>query len=89
MHFRTKAHNIHGWGELSDSLTVVASSMPEQGLSPLITIVDLNVKISWTAPNDNYDQISSYIVKIAHGGLETFEEETTYCDGSDSTITSL
>jgi hypothetical protein len=89
MHFRAKAHNIHGWGELSDQLTEVASSMPDQGLSPVITIEDLNVKISWTAPNDNYAQITSYVVRIAHESSETFEEETTYCDGSDAMITQL
>lgn len=65
MHFRAKAHNIHGWGEYSDPLSVVVSSMPEQPLPPVITIDNLDVKISWTAPDNNFGQISSYIIKIA------------------------
>ena len=83
VNFRAKAHNIHGWGELSEPLTVVASTMPDQPEPPVISIEDLNVKISWSAPNNNYAQISSYIIKIANEAKDSFEEQTTYCDGSD------
>ena len=66
MLYRARAHNIQGWGQYSDTLSVVVSSMPEQPIPPAITIEDLNVRIAWTAPNNNFNQISSYIIMINH-----------------------
>ena len=66
MLFRAKAHNIQGWGQYSEPLSVVVSSMPEQPIAPVITIENFDVRISWTAPNSNFGQISSYIITINH-----------------------
>ena len=49
----------------------------------------LNFKISWTAPNRNYGEITNYIVKIAHSGSPLYSQELTNCDGSDPTIVAL
>lgn len=87
--FRAKASNIHGWGLMSDPLVVISSSVPEKPIPPVITIENLDVKISWTQPNDNHGQISSYIIRIAAEGTDTFTEETVNCDGSEIMITQL
>lgn len=42
-HFRSKAHNQHGWGEMSNELTVLSSGVPEQPAAAIVTIVNRNV----------------------------------------------
>jgi hypothetical protein len=46
------------------------------------------VKISWTAPNSNYDSITSYKIEILDSTDTVWNTETTYCDGSNSIILS-
>lgn len=43
--FRTKAHNINGWGLLSDSLTIISSSVPDKPLPVDVSLVNQNVEI--------------------------------------------
>jgi hypothetical protein len=83
MHYRVKAHNIHGWGAFSEPLTVISSSMPDQPTAPTITIEDLSAKIAWIEPNYNYGSVTSYIIKIAAEASDVFTEELVNCDGSD------
>jgi len=86
LNFRVSAQNIHGWGETSDLLTFVSSSMPEQPLAPATFLsedpLDQNLLISWDAPINNFGQIERYIVKVAAEGTDDFYEELQHCDGS-------
>ena len=79
--FRFRAHNMHGWGELSADLVIVSSGVPAKPLAASVTIVNLNVLVEWTAPFDNYGQITKYKTAFAlHSSTETFVEETEHCD---------
>lgn len=48
----------------------------------------LSVTISWTAPDDNSDPITSYHILIRKAGGVEYAEEPTNCAGTDSTIVS-
>jgi hypothetical protein len=63
-YFRVRAHNIHGWGAWSDILQEVASGIPAQPAPVEVHIVNLDVKISWTAPNMNFATITAYEISI-------------------------
>jgi hypothetical protein len=93
LNFRVSAHNIHGWGETSNLLTFVSSSMPEQPDAPRTFLsedpLDQNLLISWDAPTNNFGQIERYIVKVAAEGTDDFYEEPQHCDGSQEDITTL
>lgn len=43
MNYRARARNIHGWGDYSDLLTIVSSTMPERPQEPTVSIEDLDV----------------------------------------------
>lgn len=88
--FRVRAKNALGWGPWSDVTAVAASAVPAQ-MSVVTTEIDaaadpLSVTISWTAPDDNSDAISSYHILILKADGVEYAEETTNCDGADSTI---
>jgi hypothetical protein len=62
-------------------------------MSVVVTEIDtgldpLSVKISWTAPDDNSDSITSYHILILKSDGIEYAEDTTNCDGTDSTIVS-
>lgn len=63
-YFRVRAHNIHGCGAWSDILKEVASGIPAQPAPVEVHIVNLDVKISWTAPNMNFATITAYEISI-------------------------
>lgn len=79
---------MHGWGELSSELVIVSSGVPAKPLAASVTIVNLNVLVEWTAPFDNYGQITKYKTAFAlHSSTETFVEETEHCDQRNDLIT--
>jgi len=41
--FRAQAHNIHGWGNYSEVLTVISSAVPSQPLAVTNKIINLDV----------------------------------------------
>mmetsp|Transcript_33982 Transcript_33982/g.25068 ORF Transcript_33982/g.25068 Transcript_33982/m.25068 type:complete len:512 (-) Transcript_33982:873-2408(-) len=53
-----------------------------------IDSVSGGVKIEWVAPDDNGEDITAYKIEIQEYGGANWYEETTNCDGSDSTIIS-
>jgi hypothetical protein len=83
--FRVRASNTHGWGDYSAELTVLASGVPDQPVAPTTVLESLDVRITWTAPGDNYGGITAYELAIADstGAAVT---ENTYCDGSVSPV---
>jgi len=79
---------MHGWGELSADLIIISSGVPDKPLAASVTIVNLNVLVEWSAPFDNFGQITKYKTAFAlHSSTETFVEETEHCDQHNILIT--
>ena len=57
---RIRAHNVNGWGDFSTILIIKATGIPGMPLPPTTFIQNLNVKISWTDPVNNFEAITSY-----------------------------
>ena len=56
---------MHGWGEFSPVVSILAATIPEQTGEPMTTVDGINVKFTWTAPlntGGNKVQITSYEV---------------------------
>jgi len=80
-----RAHNAHGWGLLSDVFKIVAASAPKKPVVPTTAIVNMYVRVSWTAPATGSATINGYKIYLADkDGI--FKEESTYCNGSSNTI---
>jgi len=86
--FRVQAHNIHGWGLTSDELVVVASGVPSKPDPIIVTIENLDVKIDWTPPSENFATITAYQVRIVESDGSTFTEQILHCDGTSAYIVS-
>jgi hypothetical protein len=62
-----RARNVHGWSvDLSDSVSILAASVPDQIASPVVTVMNSqNVKFTWLAPpNVNGDNVSEYRINF-------------------------
>lgn len=51
--FKYRAYNVHGWGEFSDPLTILAAEIPQDMGSPTVSLVGTDVRISWTPLSNN------------------------------------
>ena len=60
--------------------------MPDQIPTVTTSLINTNVKITWSEPADNGKPITAYKVQFLTFDGITFATNTTYCDGSDSTI---
>lgn len=59
--------NVHGWAlDYSPVFTFKTSTRPEAPASAITELSNLNIKVSWSAPFDNYEEISAYRVLIAN-----------------------
>ena len=76
-----------GWSEFSNAVIIRAASVPAQMATPTTTIDSTTggVKISWTAPANNGNTLTAYLIEILDLA-ETTWSTTTHCDGSTSTI---
>jgi hypothetical protein len=64
---RYRAHNVQGWGDYSPVVSILAATAPSQAQQPETTIVDTDIKISWSAPTSTGGVnvvISNYYVEI-------------------------
>ena len=88
--FKIRAQNKWGWGDYSTTTSILAASVPSQipAATTSINSATGSVKIVWTAPSTNGDNIDSYTINILENDGTTWTAETTDCDGSDSTIMS-
>lgn len=87
--FKHRAANIFGWGDYSTAVTITAATKPDPMDTVVTTITsDSKVRISFVAPDNRGDTIASYQILILSSDLATYLEDTTDCDGSDSTIMS-
>ena len=62
---KVRAKNFWGWGTFSDTISIKASTVPEKVDSPVTTIDSATggLTISWTAPYDNADTITEYLIE--------------------------
>jgi hypothetical protein len=84
--FRYRIKNVHGWSNYSDSLDLIAASVPDV-IGTVTTYNEAtNVRISWTAPAFNGGKpVLKYEIKIKTS-TSSYEVESTSCNGTDSTI---
>lgn len=86
-YFRVRAENQHGYGSYSSTIGITAAFSPDQPSAPTLAVnSDVNVRISWAAPDDNSATITSYTIQILQSDGTTFSEDSTNCDGSSTTI---
>jgi hypothetical protein len=79
--FRVRARNAHGWSLLySEVLEALTSMWPEAPAPVTTTVRDLNVRVSWETPFDNYQSISRFEVYILSRDGQLYESKD-YCDG--------
>lgn len=77
-----------GWGDFSPISTFYTFSQPGSPTSISTTVNNMNVKISWMAPNSNFKPVDAYKIKIKNKATGLYYEDLSYCDGSLSTIIS-
>jgi|NOAtaT_7_FD_contig_61_2324145_length_2430_multi_2_in_0_out_0_2 hypothetical protein len=80
--FKVRAKNIYGWGNWSPEATLFTSDVPLGTLSITMTVVNMNIKISWAKPFENYNALDKYrlYVRDTTGNKWNLEEEN--CDAS-------
>lgn len=61
---RARALNAHGWSEWSSDYIFHTSTRPNQPLPATTVLMNPNVRIHWTAPDDNFEFITAYEVLI-------------------------
>ena len=62
--FRVRARNAHGWSVWSDEHTFRTSTRPDTPAPAATTLMNPNVRVSWNAPTDNFEQIYAYEVLV-------------------------
>ena len=73
--------------DFSPTVEIKSAKAPDTPTDVLTSIDGLYVKIAWTAPSDNYDQITRYEILIQTKAGEWIPNTET-CDGADETIKS-
>jgi hypothetical protein len=86
---RVRAHNVNGWGDFSPILIIKSTGIPGIPQPPTTFIQNLNVRISWTDPSNNFEAITSYQVLISLSDYQTMREIPLYCDGSNAVVVAL
>jgi hypothetical protein len=88
--FKVRARNVYGAGSFSPELAVLASDLPDKADIPAVTIgsSETAVTVTWVEPGDHAAAIDAYEILFLLSDGVTFSTETTYCDGSDSSIAS-
>ena len=68
-------------------MTFQAAQRPDQPQAVTTLLSNLNVRIAWTAPTDNFKPITKYEVLIQDTDASgNFVEDTVHCDGSNALI---
>lgn len=80
-----RAKNPIGYSDYSSVSYIEASSLPETPAAPAIVISGTNAEITWALPYNSGSEITSATILIKQSD-NSFSEDTTNCDGSDSTI---
>jgi hypothetical protein len=84
--FRIEARNTYGYSAYSSEVSVLAAAVPSTPSAPSTAMSGTNVIISWTLPLENGSSVSSYTVTIRQSDGSTYSIESTYCNGSSSSV---
>ena len=81
--YRIRSVNEYGSSSVwSEPTYVLYAQPPQQPSPPVVALEDLYVKVSWTLPFANYEDITSVIV-LLQDSTSTFVEVTSLCNGAD------
>lgn len=84
--FIIRAVNVYGTGVDSTEATIRASDVPSR-VDALTTARNLlTVEATWDEPSDNGAAVSAYQIEIWDPSTTAYVEDTSRCDGSDSTV---
>lgn len=92
---RARSLNEHGWSatwnplytevvqewDESSYFTVITAIKPDQPAQVTTSLVNLNIRIDWLHPFNNYQDIEKYEIQIQDSTGTTFTSNTQYCDG--------
>lgn len=84
--FTIESRNIKGYSPVSQSVQILHALKPEKPDTPVLTNTGTEITIDWETPIENGSAITSYKILIRTYDGETFVEELTHCDGSDSAL---
>lgn len=85
--FKITARNSVGSSLDSTTVTIKAARIPDPPANVRTeTVLSTNVVVTWDVPYDGGAEISSYTIVIVTSDGATYVEDTTNCDGTDSTI---
>mmetsp|Transcript_9442 Transcript_9442/g.8983 ORF Transcript_9442/g.8983 Transcript_9442/m.8983 type:complete len:215 (+) Transcript_9442:523-1167(+) len=86
--FRVRVKNALGWGDYSDSTSILCGNTPDQmtGVTTSIDSATGGIKIEWDEPFSGGLPLTSYFIEIEKSGTGTWFEDTDDCDGSSATI---
>lgn len=85
--FRYRATNRQGDGQYSDISFFKAANVPDQMVPVETTLLGVDLRIDWNAPNSGSLEIIGYLVEILTSDGSTYAQADT-CDGSDPYIMS-
>jgi hypothetical protein len=80
--FRVRAKNIYDWGIWSPEATLFTSDVPLGTLSITMTITNMNIKISWAKPFENYNSLDKYRLYVRDTTGIDWNLEEASCDAS-------
>jgi len=84
--FRYRIKNLFGFStSYSPEASILAAQRPSAPTAAVVSLVGVNVNISWTQPATNGASLISYAIQIADVN-GTWRQDTTYCDGADSGV---
>ena len=73
--FRYRIKNIYGFSLYSPVVEIFCAKVPAVIVTPTLSYVGKNVKIVWTAPDNNFNAIKGYKVEILQAdGVTWFED---------------
>jgi hypothetical protein len=81
--FHYRAQNAQGWGDYSDTMSLIAARRPDQ-VAPVITSNEETlVQITWSEPTyDGGSPLLAYRIYIQTESSD-YVEQTEYCNGDD------
>lgn len=81
---RIRAYNIHGWSEWSSILITHSTGIPDKPLPATTSVNNKFIRVSWVAPNNNYEALDAFKIKISTSDVEQYVEDLTYCNGANA-----
>lgn len=84
--FKVEAQNVKGYSVKSSQISIRAAGVPATMEAPVTTINSANVDISWNVPSNGGSPITRYTIKVRKSDGVTYTEDSTNCDGSNTSI---